>query len=130
MTEATAPQHTAMGRLLDVIERAGNKVPHPVMMFLYLMILVIVLSAVLAFAGVSVTDEIAVQVPVEVTPNFYEDSTEPIMEPNAPDLPYGAQPDFEIQEVTIPIRSLLDTEGIRFIFTSQASGSSPLPSSP
>ena len=62
MTEAAAaaPQHTALGRLLDFIERAGNKVPHPVMMFLYLIIGVIVLSAVLAFAGVSVTDEIAV----------------------------------------------------------------------
>ena len=49
MTAATAqlPEHTAMGRLLDVIERAGNKVPHPVMMFLYLIIGVIVLSAVL-----------------------------------------------------------------------------------
>ena len=51
MTETTAaPQHTAMGRVLDVIERAGNKVPHPVLMFLYLIIGVVVLSAVLAFA--------------------------------------------------------------------------------
>jgi aminobenzoyl-glutamate transport protein len=117
MTEATVPQHTAMGRLLDVIERGGNKVPHPVMMFLYLMIGVILLSAVLGFAGVSVTDEIAVPVPVEVTPGFYEDSTEPILEPNAPDLPYGGG-DFEIKQVTIPIQSLLSTDGIRFIFTS------------
>ena len=45
MTAATAqaPEHTAMGRLLDVIERAGNRVPHPVMMFLYLIIGVILL---------------------------------------------------------------------------------------
>ena len=44
MTDTTAapPQHTAMGRVLDVIERAGNKVPHPVMMFLYLIIGVVV----------------------------------------------------------------------------------------
>jgi len=34
--------------LLDFVEVAGNKVPHPVMMFLYLIIGVIVLSAVLA----------------------------------------------------------------------------------
>ena len=78
---ATAPEHTAMGRLLDVIERAGNKVPHPVLMFLYLMIGVIVLSAILAFAGVSVTDEIAVPDTVEVIPDYYEDSTQPILEP-------------------------------------------------
>ena len=34
MSEATAaaPQHTAMGRLLDVIERAGNRVPHPALL--------------------------------------------------------------------------------------------------
>ena len=53
MTDATAmpaPQHTAMGRLLDVIERTGNKVPHPVLMFLYLIIGVIVLSTVLVLS--------------------------------------------------------------------------------
>ena len=84
MTEATAaaPQHTAMGRLLDVIERAGNKVPHPVMMFLYLIIGVIVLSAVLALAGVSVTEEIVVPDAVEVVPDYYEDTTQPILEPD------------------------------------------------
>ncbi|HET9346083.1 MAG TPA: AbgT family transporter [Candidatus Limnocylindrales bacterium] len=114
MTEATAPQHTAMGRLLDVIERAGNKVPHPVMMFLYLIIGVIVLSAVLALAGVSVTEEIIVPDAVEVIPDYYEDSTQPILEPE--NLDYEG--DYHIEEVTIPIRSLLDTEGIRFIFTS------------
>ena len=84
MTAATAqvPEHTAMGRLLDVIERAGNRVPHPVMMFLYLIIGVILLSAALAFAGVSVTDEIAVPDAVPVTPNYYEDSTQPILDPD------------------------------------------------
>ena len=103
MTEATAPQHTAMGRLLDVIERAGNKVPHPVMMFLYLIIGVIVLSAVLALAGVSVTEEIVVPDAVEVVPDYYEDTTQPILEP-ANDLEY--QGDFHLEEVTIPIKSL------------------------
>ena len=45
MTAAAAPQQKgAIGRLLDVIEVAGNKVPHPVLMFLYLIIGVIVLS--------------------------------------------------------------------------------------
>ena len=59
MTAAAAPaQRSAVGRLLDFVEVAGNKVPHPVMMFLYLIIGVIVLSQVLYLAGVSVTDEI------------------------------------------------------------------------
>jgi aminobenzoyl-glutamate transport protein len=114
MTEATAPQHTAMGRLLDVIERAGNKVPHPVMMFLYLIIGVILLSAVLGFMGVSVTEEIAVPDAVEVIPDYYEDSTQPILEPG--DLDY--EDGWHVETVTIPIVSLLSTEGIRFIFTS------------
>ena len=114
MTEATAPQHTAMGRILDVIERVGNRVPHPVMMFLYLIILVIALSAVLAAFGVSVTDEIAVPDTVDVVPNYYEDSTQPILEPGNLDF----EGDWHIEEVTIPIQSLLSTEGIRFIFTS------------
>jgi aminobenzoyl-glutamate transport protein len=114
MTEATAPQHTAMGRMLDVIERAGNKVPHPVMMFLYLIIGVIVLSAVLAFMNVSVTDEIIVPDSIEVIPDYYEDSTQPILPPS--DLDY--RDGWHVETVTIPIQSLLSTEGIRFIFTS------------
>jgi aminobenzoyl-glutamate transport protein len=119
MSEAvTAPEHTAMGRLLDVIERAGNKVPHPVLMFLYLMIGVIVLSAILAFAGVSVTDEIAVPDTVQVIPDYYEDSTQPILEPEPIELEAGYEDGWHIETVTIPIKSLLDTEGIRFIFTS------------
>jgi aminobenzoyl-glutamate transport protein len=118
MTAATttAPEHTAMGRLLDVIERAGNRVPHPVLMFFYLIIGVIVLSAILAFAGVSVTDQIAVNDPVATEPNYYEDSTQPILTPGTPDYVY--QDRWHIEEVTIPIKSLLDAEGIRFLFTS------------
>ena len=117
MTATTAPQHTAMGRLLDVIERAGNRVPHPVLMFLYLIIGVIVLSAVLALAGVSVTEDVVVPDVVDVVPGYYEDTTQPILEPPAAQLPYDAG-EYHLEEVTIPIKSLLDTEGIRFIFTS------------
>ena len=51
-------------RLLDGIEKAGNKVPHPVLMFLYLIIGVIILSHILWWAGVSVTEQIAVPAPV------------------------------------------------------------------
>jgi len=120
MTAATAqvPEHTALGRLLDVIERAGNRVPHPVMMFLYLIIGVILLSAALAFAGVSVTDEIVVPDAVPVTPGYFEDTTQPILEPAPADLERGYEDGFHLELVTIPIKSLLDAEGIRFLFTS------------
>jgi aminobenzoyl-glutamate transport protein len=116
MTEAvaTVPESGMMGRLLDFIERAGNKVPHPVMMFLYLIIGVIVLSSVLAFAGVSVTEQIAVPDTVQVEPDYYEDTTQPILEPENLDYEGG----WHLEEVTIPIKGLLSIDGIRFIFTS------------
>src|SRR5688572_9517263 len=114
MSEATAaPQPAGTGGFLGFIEVAGNRVPHPVLMFLYLIIGVIVLSSVLAFAGVSVTDEIAVPVPDQVVPDYYEDTTYPDV--NAGDT---LDQDWQIKEVTIPIVGLLSVEGIRFIFTS------------
>ena len=106
-------QKSGMQRMLDGIERVGNKVPHPVLMFLYLIIGVIILSHILYVLGVSVTEEIAVPIEVDTDLNFYEDTTEPIV-PHPTD-PYGI--DYEIQQQTIGIRSLLTTEGIRFVFT-------------
>ena len=65
MSNAAVENKTSvLQRLLDGIERVGNKVPHPAIIFLGLIVLVIVLSAVLAAVGVSVTyDEV-----VESTP--------------------------------------------------------------
>ena len=115
MSEATATvQPATTGGFLGVIERAGNKVPHPVLMFLYLIIGVVILSSVLAFAGVSVTETIVVPDGVEVIPDYYEDTTQPIIEPD--DLDYEGG--FHLEEVTIPVNGLLTVEGIRFIFTS------------
>jgi len=101
-------------KFLDGIEKVGNKVPHPVLMFLYLILIIMVLSALMSWAGVSVTENIAVPIPNPVTPEFYEDTTEPgeIL----PYEPYDTQ--FEIKEQTIAIQSLLSVAGIRFIFTS------------
>ncbi len=101
-------------RLLDGVERMGNKVPHPVMMFLYLILGVIVLSAVLSLLGVSVTEEIAVPVPLPAEAQLYEDTAVPGIYTTI--APYDE--DFEIRTETIAIRSLLSVEGIRFLFTS------------
>jgi aminobenzoyl-glutamate transport protein len=114
-TAAAAPESgEKKGSMLDKIERLGNKIPHPVLMFLYLIIFVIVLSHILYLAGVSVTDQIAVAKPQPVEVDYYEDTTAPgiVTEDDAWDE------DYEIQEQTIAVRSLLSTEGIRFIFTS------------
>ncbi|MFS0786500.1 AbgT family transporter [Shouchella sp. 1P09AA] len=49
-------QNKKMGtRILDTVERVGNKLPHPFMLFLYLAIAVIVFSAIIASLGVSFT---------------------------------------------------------------------------
>ena len=100
--------------MLDMIEKLGNKVPHPVLMFLYLIIFVIVLSQILAWAGVSVTDQIVVPVPGLVEQVYYEDTTQPGM--NAPG--YTQRENFQVIERTIPVKGLLTAEGIQFIFTS------------
>jgi aminobenzoyl-glutamate transport protein len=120
MTEATLAQPEPAGSkgFLNLIERAGNKVPHPVLMFLYLIIGVVILSSVLAFAGVSVTEEIVVPDTVQVIPDYYEDSTTPIIEPEPDELGSGYEDGWHIEEVTIPIKGLISIEGIRFIFTS------------
>jgi aminobenzoyl-glutamate transport protein len=112
---ATSPKAgEKKGSMLDLIEKLGNKVPHPVLMFLYLIIFVIVLSAILSLFGVSVTEQIAVVEPEPLELEFYEDTTQPGLEA---DLGVD-NPDFVIEERTISIRSLLSTEGIRFLFTS------------
>ena len=111
---ATTENGASGGGILGVIEKVGNKVPHPVLMFLYLIIGVIVLSAILSLLGVSVTEEIAVPVPVDSIVNLYEDSAVPGY--YNPTQPYDEQ--FEVHTETISIRSLLSIEGIRFIFTS------------
>ena len=100
---------------LGAIERIGNKVPHPVLMFGYLIILVIVLSWGLSLAGVSVTEQVTV--PVEAgTPqyDYYEDTTQPGLA--VPQDPY--EEDWTIVEKVIPIKSLVSVEGVRFIFSS------------
>ena len=100
-------------RMLDGVERLGNKVPHPVLMFLYL-IGIIIVSQVMDWANVSVTEEIAEPVPVEVVQDYYEDTSGSVIEGET----YPEKDEFEINEVTISIQGLLTIDGIRFIFTS------------
>ena len=109
-----APKRSFQDRMLDGIEKAGNKVPHPVLMFLYLIIGVIVLSHVLYLVDVSVTELIAVPVPVMVERDYYEDTTQPGIA--IPEEYYDA--DYVIEERTIAIQSLLTVDGIRFLFSS------------
>ncbi len=85
-TEPIAPKKNS--RLLDAIERLGNRVPHPAVLFSFMIVLVFALSYLLQLAGVSVTYE---RINVET---------------------------HKAEQVTTAVRSLLSAEGIRFIFTS------------
>ncbi len=114
---ATAPKKGVADRMLDGIEKVGNKVPHPVLMFLYLIIFIALLSAVLAAFDVSVTEDIAVPVQTDQIEavigdlggslQAYDENGEPI-----------AIPEYVIQETTFAVQSLIDTDGIRFVFSS------------
>jgi aminobenzoyl-glutamate transport protein len=55
MAEPNAESKTTMQKILDVVERVGNKVPHPAIIFLILIALVIALSHILHLAGTSVS---------------------------------------------------------------------------
>lgn len=116
---AEQPVETKPGfseRMLNGVERLGNKVPHPVLMFLYLIGFVIILSQILAWFDVSVTETIAEPVPVTVQESYYEDTTQVQFGVDPEEKAYE-DPDFQLVETTISIESLLTIEGIRFLFT-------------
>jgi aminobenzoyl-glutamate transport protein len=114
----TTDEAPSQGGFFAWIERVGNKVPHPVMMFLYLIAGVIVLSHVLYLFGVSVTDEVVTPVPRAQLEDLRGALGGSVV-PYNPDTGEVLEiPEFTVQEQTIPIRSLLTTEGIRHIFTS------------
>jgi aminobenzoyl-glutamate transport protein len=88
MSGASAAHKTSLQKLLDVVERVGNKVPHPAVLFFVLIGLVILLSHACYLLGTSVAYQRI---------NSQTNQTE---------------------EATTAVRSLLTADGIRFIFTS------------
>ncbi|GAA1136821.1 AbgT family transporter [Microbacterium natoriense] len=113
----SAPDADRKG-FLNWIEKVGNKVPDPTIMFVYLIGFIAVLSFLLAWAGVSVTDEVVVPGPQsqldELNEQFgggwqiYDTTT---------GLP-AETPDYTIEERTFEVRNLLSIEGARFFFSS------------
>ena len=55
LTHVYPHEKTGLERFLDAVERVGNKVPHPVVIFWLLIGLVILLSHVFYLMGASVT---------------------------------------------------------------------------
>ncbi|SEG30271.1 AbgT family transporter [Bosea lathyri] len=88
MATGNVASKTVMQRFLDTVEKVGNMVPHPVVIFLILIAIVIGLSAVLGAFGAAVTFE-------RINPDTHK-----------------------VETATTAIRSLLNVEGIRFIYSS------------
>ena len=55
MKQSTTTKPSGMMRFAKAVERAGNKLPHPMYIFLYLLIGCMIISAICSAAGVSVT---------------------------------------------------------------------------
>ena len=75
-----------MQKFLDVVERVGNKVPHPAVIFLILIAIVVVLSHVLHMLGVSISYQV-------LNPETHK-----------------------LETATTPAKSLLTADGIRFMY--------------
>ncbi len=104
-----------MQRLLDGIERVGNRMPDPAVLFLYLCIGVIVLSQALHWIGIETTYEVVSPPPVVAEEEYVGGSVVPIdvfdPEPQPP-------ASYEVRTETASIQGLLTTDGVRFLFTS------------
>ena len=119
-TEAPAaavqePEHTFLERILDGVERAGNKMPHPAILFLVLCGVVIVVSQVLYWFDVKATFEVVKPPGVATEETYYGGSVEPS------DVgPTEAEPpgDYKVVTETAKVKGLLTGEGVRYLFTS------------
>jgi len=88
MTPTTEAPRTFFQKLLDFVERAGNKVPHPAVLFFILIALVVVFSQLFHMLGASVAYQ-------RINPETHE-----------------------IVDMRTGVNSLLTADGIRFVCTS------------
>lgn len=91
MEKTTAKKKSLLLRFLDKIEAAGNKLPHPMTIFFYLSVLVVVVSGIGSLMGWSATGE------------MYNSST-------------GV-----VEETTVNIVNLFSFSGLRYMLTSAVS---------
>jgi aminobenzoyl-glutamate transport protein len=113
-SHAIAVKKPFLDRMLDWIERAGNRVPHPAIIFVMLIVAIIVLSQVLDWLGTSVTYEVAVPEPALVQEYELTGTTAPEVFPIAP----YTEEEFQIEQATTSVEGLLTIAGLRFILTS------------
>ena len=86
MSQPIAAPKSAMQKFLDVVEKVGNKVPHPAVIFLILIAIVVVLSQILHMLGTSISFQV-------LNPETHK-----------------------LETATTPAKSLLTADGIRFMY--------------
>jgi len=112
---AAAPEHTFMQRVLDAIERLGNKMPDPAILFLWLCLGVILLSQALQWLDVKATYQVVAPPPVVAEQTYYGGSSEPsYLGPTEPE----PATDYKVRTETTKVKGLLSVDGVRFLFTS------------
>ncbi|MCB0968832.1 MAG: AbgT family transporter [Ilumatobacter sp.] len=104
-----------LDRVLSFIERVGNKVPHPAVLFLGLCVGLIVLSQILAWVGWSATYEVVKPPPSVVEEIDVGGSMLPVELLPTEQADAGT---YEVVTETSEINGLLSADGIRFLFTS------------
>jgi aminobenzoyl-glutamate transport protein len=118
-TTEAAPKRGFVQKVLDGIEKVGDKVPHPAVIFLALCGIVIVLSHILYLFDVSVTYDKVVPDPIPVEVKYEGGTYEPSLDYNT----NAARSDdtYHVEQETTAVDSLLKPDGIRFIFTTTVS---------
>lgn len=86
MSQSIAAPKSAMQKFLDVVEKVGNKVPHPAVIFLILIAIVVVLSQLLHMLGTSISYQV-------LNPETHK-----------------------LETATTSAKSLLTADGIRFMY--------------
>ena len=112
---AEAHKHSFLERMLDGIERLGNKMPDPAILFLILCGAVIVLSQILFWFDVKATYEVVKPPPVPTEETYFGGSVEPTdVGPTEPVPPEA----YRTVTETTKVKGLLQGDGIRYLFTS------------
>lgn len=118
MTEDAIAAAPAQKGFLNWIERVGNKVPNPTIMFVYLIGVIAVLSAILSWAGVSVTDEVVTPVPIGEFAQINEKMGGTWSIYDSVTGQPAEVPEYIVSEQEFPVRNLLSVDGVRFFFSS------------
>jgi aminobenzoyl-glutamate transport protein len=117
MSQPSEGSKSFMQKLLDVVEKVGNKVPHPAVIFLILIAIVVVLSALLELTETSVSYDVLVPKTSKIEKATASDAT--LYDMGTEVIYKGIEEKtYKLERRTVAVRSLLTTDGIRFIYSS------------